>query len=142
MPKGRNKKVIGLMKYELGGKIMTKIVRLRAKTYSCLVVDNNEVKKAQKAKGTKSCAIKRKIKFEYYRNCLEAPQLENKINYLEKNKIGIDTIKEFIKNNKSILKIQQRFKSERHNVFIEEINKITLSSNNDKRMHSIGSIET
>ena len=50
--------------------------------------------------------------------------------------------KEFIRNNKSILKTQQRFKSERHNVFTEEINKIALSSNNDKRMQSIDSIET
>ena len=47
-----------------------------------------------------------------------------------------------MKNNKSILKTQQRFKSERHNVFIEEINKIALNSNNDKRMQSFDSIET
>ena len=72
---------------------------------------------------------------------MKATQLENKINYLEKNKIYIDSIKEFIKNNKSILKIQQWFKSERHNVFNEEINKITLSSNDDKRMQSISLIE-
>ena len=39
-----------------------------------------------------------------------------------------------MRNNKSILKTQQRFKSERHNVFTEEINKIALSSNDDKRM--------
>ena len=50
--------------------------------------------------------------------------------------------KEFMKNNKSILKTQQRFKSERHNVFTEEINKIALSSNNDKRMQAIDLIET
>ena len=41
-----------------------------------------------------------------------------------------------------MLKIQQRFKSERQNVFTEEINKIALSSNNDKRMESIFSTET
>ena len=42
-----------------------------------------------------------------------------------------------------ILKTQQRFKSERHNVFTEKkINKIALSSGNDKRMQSIDSIET
>ena len=41
-----------------------------------------------------------------------------------------------------ILKTQQRFKSERHNVFNEEINKIALSSNGDKRMQLIDSIET
>ena len=50
--------------------------------------------------------------------------------------------KKFIRNNKSILKTQQRFKSERHNVFTEEINKIALSSNDDKRMQSIDLIET
>ena len=60
----------------------------------------------------------------------------------QEQKLDIDSIKEFIKNNKSILKIQLRFKSERHNVFIEEINKIALSSNDDKRMQSIDSIET
>ena len=48
--------------------------------------------------------------------------------------------KEFIKSSKSILKIQQRFKSERHNVFTEEINKI--ASNDDKKIQSIDSIET
>ena len=41
-----------------------------------------------------------------------------------------------------MLKIQQRFKSERHHVFTEEINKISLSSNDDKRMQSIDSKET
>ena len=92
------------------------------------------------------CVIKRQLKLENYKNCLELTQFENKINYLEKNKMDIDSIKEnhkeFIKNNKSILKIQQRFKSERHNVFTEEINKIALSSNDDKRMQSIDLIET
>ena len=38
------------------------------------------------------------------------------------------------KNNKLILKSQQRFKSEKHNAFIEEISNIALSSNDDKRM--------
>ena len=46
-----------------------------------------------------------------------------------------------MRNNKSILKTQLRFKSERHNVFTEEINKTALSSNYDKRMQSIDSIE-
>ena len=41
------------------------------------------------------------------------------------------------KNNKLILKMQQRFKSKRHNVFTKEINKNALSSNDDKRMQSI-----
>ena len=37
-----------------------------------------------KAKGTKRCAIKRNLKFEDYKNCLEAAQIENKINHIEK----------------------------------------------------------
>ena len=53
----------------------------------------------------------------------------------------MDKIKEFIKN-KSILKIQQRFKSERRNFFTEEINKIALSSTDDERMQSIDWRET
>ena len=65
------------------------------------------------------------------------------MNYLEKNKIDTEGIKESIKkNNKSLLKIPQRFKSEMHNVFTEEINKTALSSNDDKRMQSIDLIET
>ena len=71
----------------------------------------------------------------------------NKANHTENNKTDTDSItenqKEFIKKiNKSIIKIQQRFKSERHNVFTEEINKTTLSSNDDKRIQSVDSIET
>ena len=84
LPKGKNKKVIGLMKDELGGKIMTKFVGLRAKTYSYLIDDGSEDKKA---KGTKKCVIKRKLKFENYKNCLEATQLDNKIKYLQKIKL-------------------------------------------------------
>ena len=61
---------------------------------------------------------------------------------LAKNKINIDSPTEFTKNNNLILQIQQRFKSERHNVFTEEINKIALSSNDDKRIQSIDLIET
>ena len=40
------------------------------------------------------------------------------------------------------MKTQQRFKSEKHNACTEEINKIALSENNDKRMQSIDLIET
>ena len=47
-----------------------------------------------------------------------------------------------MKNNKVILKTQQRFKIERHNIFTEEVNKIALSSYDDKRMQSIYQIET
>ena len=50
LPKGMNKKVIGLMKDELGGKNITEFVALRPKTYSYLTDDDKNVKKA---KGTK-----------------------------------------------------------------------------------------
>ena len=51
--------------------------------------------------------------------------------------------KEFIKNNRFILKIEKRFRSEKHNVFIEEVNKIALSVNYDKRkQQSINSTDT
>ena len=58
LPTGKNKKVIGLMKDELGGKIITEFVTLRPKTYSYLTDDCKEDKKA---KGTKKCVIKRMI---------------------------------------------------------------------------------
>ena len=93
------------MKDKLGGKIMIKFVGLREKTYIYLIDD---ISKHKKVKGTKECVVKRKLKFCNYKKCLEATQLENKINHLEKNKDDIDHIKEnhkeFIKNNKSILK--------------------------------------
>ena len=47
-----------------------------------------------------------------------------------------------MKNNKLILPTQQKFKIESHNVFIEETNKVALSSNDDKRMQSIDLIQT
>ena len=102
-----NKKVIGLFKDELGGKIMKEFCALRAKTYSYLMDDNSEVKKS---KGTKKCVIKRRLMFENYKDSLF--------------------------NNKTILKSQLRFKSDHHNVYTEEVNKIALSSNDDKRLQT------
>ena len=130
------------MKDELGRQIMKQFVALRAKTNSYLKDSNDEYKKA---KETKKCVIKRKLKFQDYKNCLEAAQIERKLNYLRKKKIDVDSLiedqKEFV-NNKIILRTQQRFKSKTHNVFTEVINKIALSSNDDKRMRSIDSTET
>ena len=102
---GKNKKVIGLMKDELGGRIITESVTLRPKTYSYLTDDFKEDKKA---KGTKKCVIKRMIKFDDYKKCLL--------------------------NGEVILKSQQKFKSKGHDVYTENINKIALSSNDDKRL--------
>ena len=113
LPIGMNKKLIGLFKDELGGKIMKEFVGLRAKTYAYLMNDDSEHKKA---KGTKKCVIKRILKFTDYKNCQS--------------------------NDKIILKSQQRFKSDCHNVCTEQINKIALSSNDDKRLQTFDKITT
>ena len=105
LPTGKNKKVIGLMKDELGGKIITEFVTLRPKTYSFLTGDGKEDKKA---KGTKKCIIKKMIKFNDYKKCLL--------------------------NGEIILKSQQRFISNKHDVYTENINKIALSNSDDKRI--------
>ena len=107
LPTGKNKKVIGLMKDELGGKIITEFATLSPKTYSYLTDDGKEDKKAR---GTKKCVIKRMIKFDDYKNCL----LKDKI----------------------LLKSQQRFISKKHDVYTEDINKIALSNNDDKTILS------
>ena len=60
------------MPHELSEKIMKEFVRLTAEKYSHSTYDNDENKKA---KGRKKCVIKRKIKFEDYKICLEATQL-------------------------------------------------------------------
>ena len=61
LPKGKNKKVIKLMKDELGGQIMKEFVELRAKTYSYLK-DNDKGKKKKKEKGTKKVCHRKKTK--------------------------------------------------------------------------------
>ena len=77
------------MKDELGGQIRKEFVELKTIIDSYLKDNNDEDKKA---KGTKKCVIKRKLKFQDYKNCLEAAQIEDKINRLEKNKIIIDNL--------------------------------------------------
>ena len=64
LPTGKNKRIIGLMKDQLGGRIITEFVTLRPKTYSFLTDDGE---KDKKAKGTKKCVIKNKIKFNNYK---------------------------------------------------------------------------
>ena len=85
--------------------------------------------------------IKRKLKFQDDKNCLNAAKIDRKLKYLEKKKFSVDKRKEFVKN-KKILKTQQRFKSERRNLFTEAINKIALSTNDHNRIQSIDSTET
>ena len=107
LPIGKNKRVIGVMKDELGGEIITEFIALRPKTYSYLS-DNDKIDK--KAKGTKKCVIKKMIKFDDYKKCLL--------------------------NDKVILKSQQRFMSTKHDVYTENVNKIALSNDDDKRIVS------
>ena len=92
---------------------MNEFCALRAKKYSYLMDDNSEVKKS---KGTKNCVIKRRLMFENYKDSLFK--------------------------NKTIVKSQQRFKSDHHKVYIEEVNKIALSSNGDKRLQTFDRITT
>ena len=113
LPLEKNKKVPGLFKDELGGKIITEFVALRPKAYAYLDDYGNDHKKA---KGTKKCVIKQKLMFENYKDCLF--------------------------NNKTVYRSQERFKSYYHDVYTEEVNKIALSSNDDKRLQTSDKITT
>ena len=73
-------------------------------------------KEHKKAKGTKKCVIKRRLMLENYTNSLF--------------------------NDEIILQSQQRFKSDFHNVYTEQINKIALSGNDDKRLKTFDKITT
>ena len=79
------------MKDELGGQSMKEFVWLRAKIYSYLKENNDEDKEA---KGTKTCVIKWKLKFQDYKNCLKASQILNIIKYLERKETDVDCFKE------------------------------------------------
>ena len=76
LPKVKSKKVIGLTEDELDKQIMKWFVGLKG--------NNDEDKKAKSAK---MCVIKRKLKIQDYKNCLEAAQIPNEINHLEKVKL-------------------------------------------------------
>ena len=113
LPIGKNKKVIGIFKDELGRKIMKEFVALRSKAYAYLMEDGS---KHKKAKETKKCIIKREFMFENYKDSLL--------------------------NDKIILKSQQRFKSNHHRVYTEDVNKIALSSNDDKKIQAFDKVTT
>ena len=70
LPIGLNKKVIGLMKDELGGKIMTEFIALRPKLYAYRKLDGKEDKKC---KGIKKCVVKKTLGFDDYKKCLFDP---------------------------------------------------------------------
>ena len=113
LPIEKNKKVPGLFKDELGGKIIIEVITLRPKTYAYLDDDGNDHKKA---KGTKMCVIKRELMFQNFKYCLS--------------------------NNENVYRPQQRFKSYNHDDYTEEVNKISLTSNDDKRLQTFDEITT
>ena len=86
---------------------MTKFCALRAKAYAYKLSNDTECKKA---KGTKKSGIKRELVFENYKDSLF--------------------------NDRIILRSQQRFRSDHHRVYTEEVNKIALSSNDNERMQT------
>ena len=106
---GKNKKVIGLMKDELGGKIIKEFISLRLKMYSYKIGEKDEPKKC---KGIKKCVVKKTISFEDYKQCL----FEGRV----------------------IHRSQMMFRSRKHKVKTLEVNKLALSVENDKRIRING----
>ena len=92
---------------------MTEVVALRPKRYEYLMDDGSD---HEKAKGTKKSVIKQKLMFENYKDCLF--------------------------NNKTVYRSQERFKSYYQVMYKEEVNKMALSSNDDKRLQSFDRITT
>ena len=93
---------------------MSEFCALRAKAYAFELGDDNEVKNAKKC--TKNCIVKREITYKKYLDGLFK--------------------------DKSLIKLQQRFRSDHHKVYTEEVNKISLSSNDDKRIQTFDKITT
>ena len=113
LPIGKNEKVIGVFKDELGGKIVKVFFGVRAKAWAYLMDDDSEHKRA---KETKKYIIKKDLMVKNYEDCLF--------------------------NIKIILKSQQVFRSDHRNVYTVKIVKIALSSNDDKRLQIFYRITT
>ena len=112
LPIGKNKRVISKFKDELGGKIMTEFCALRPKAYA-YKLDDDDIE-MKKAKGTKKCIVKREITFKNHADALF--------------------------NDEVIIRSQQRFTSDHHRIYTEEVNKIALSSNDDKRIQTFDKV--
>ena len=110
---GKNKNVIGKFKDELVGKIMTEFCALRAKAYAFKLDDDTEKKRA---KGTKKCIVKREITFKNNKDSLF--------------------------NDEVIIRSQQIFRSDHHRVYTEDVNKIELISNDDKRIQTFDKVKS
>ena len=102
LPVGLNKKVIGLMKDESGGDIMSEFITLRPKMY----VDKVGSSESKKCKGIKKCIIKKTISFDDYKNCL----------------FSSDTS----------YRSQLMFRSSKHEVRTLGVNKLALSRDDNK----------
>ena len=113
LPISLNKKVIGLMKDELRGKIMTEFVALRPKMYSYKKLDGLEDKKC---KGIKKCVVKKTLTFEDYKACLFNDSME--------------------------YRSQLMFRSAKHEVHMIEVNKVALNREDDKRISRKDGIST
>ena len=111
LPIGKNKKVIGMFKDELDGAIMTENANARAKTCAYNYDKNKEKKKA---KGAKKCVIKNNLTFDDFQNS--------------------------VLRNETAIRSQIRFTTDHHWVFTEEVNKITISSNDDKTLQTFDRI--
>ena len=120
LPIGLNKKIIGLMKDELGGKIMTEFVALRPKLYACRKPDGKENKRC---KGIKKCVVKKKLDFDDYKKCLFDP-----VDGMGKSK--------------SIYRQQSMFRSNKHEVHTVEVSKVALNRDDDKRIANKDKIST
>ena len=104
IPTGINKKVLGMFKDEAAGKIIKEFVGLRAKLYSFIMEDGKENKRC---KGVKKQVVESSITHEDYKTCLRT--------------------------GKEQLRKQNIIRSYEHEVYTEEVNKIALSSIDDKR---------
>ena len=113
LPVGLNKKVIGLMKDELGGKVMTEFVALRPKLYSYKKLDGLEDKKC---KGIKKYIVKKTLTCEDYKTCLF--------------------------NDSTEYRSQPILSSSKHEVHTIEVNKVTLNRDDDKRISRKDRIST
>lgn len=108
-----NKKVLGKMKDECAGKIMTEFIGLRSKMYAYKMEDEDIVKRL---KGIKKSVIESKIEFEDYQRCLF--------------------------NSKNLLVTMNIIRSKNHNLFSIQQNKLALSFKDEKRYVSENSVNT
>ena len=110
---GVNKKVIGMFKDEVAGKQITHFVGLRPKLYSFKVEDSNTTKKC---KGIKKNIVKKGIEFQDYVQCLFSGEKQ--------------------------MRSMKIIRSEKHEIYSKEVNKVALSNEDDKRILTKDKVNT